>query len=99
MQQFVDPLGHARPVVDKVTDAVQRVSDGLRLRGVDQLWYRSEVDVVATVLDPGTAPRLGGGKDTSPGRPARMPVKTSVFSADDVAVAMSCALSVTSTGA
>ena len=29
MQQFVDPLGHARPVVEEVADAVQRVGVSL----------------------------------------------------------------------
>ena len=29
VQQFVDPLGNARPVVEEVADAVQRVGDGL----------------------------------------------------------------------
>ena len=39
-----------------------------------------------------------GGRDTAPGRPARMPVKTSVASVGDGTAAISCALSVTSTG-
>ena len=39
-----------------------------------------------------------GGRDTTPGRPARRPLKSSVASVDGGAAAISCAFSVTSTG-
>lgn len=60
VQQFVDPFGHARPIVEEIVDAVQHVGDGLHLHGVDQLRNRGGVDVAATVLDPGAAPCFGG---------------------------------------